>query len=185
MKNIVFFGDSLTSGYGLSSPPTESFPSLLAEIALAAGKPFHFTNAGVSGDTTSSALIRLDKLLQQRQVAIFVIALGANDMIRGYEPGLIVQNLEKIISKIQIAHPHSKILFLGMELPHWITTQRAAAYRNLYSNIAKKYNLVFLPFLLDGVMGSRTLNLSDLVHPNAAGYKVVASRVWLKLEKLL
>ena len=184
MKNILFFGDSLTAGYGLRFPSTEAFPALLAKIAKDEALAFSFKNAGVSGDTTSSALQRLAPLLEPH-TDIFVVALGANDMLRGYLPTTMAQNLEKIITQIQKVVPTAKILLLGMELPSWITAQRAAQYRDIYSNLARKYQLTFLPFLLEGVIGSRQLNLPDLVHPNAAGYVVIANRVWPLLRKML
>jgi len=184
MKEIIFFGDSLTAGYGLHSPQTESLPALLAEKARAGGSAFHYLNAGISGDTTSSALLRLPKLLKL-PVDIFVVALGANDMLRGYLPSSMAMNLENIVIQIKQAHPKAKILLLGMELPTWITAQRASQYRNIYVSLAEKYELAFLPFLLDGVIGIRHLNLPDLVHPNAQGYKMIGERVWPLLKGLL
>lgn len=184
MKQILFFGDSLTAGYGLRSPQTESLPALLAQKAAHEQNSFHFINAGVSGDTTSSALLRLPKLLSAKS-DIFVVALGANDMLRGYAPELLEKNLEAIIAKMKLANPSAKILLLGMELPFWITAQRAEGYRNIYGRLASKHQLSFLPFLLESVIGIPTLNLPDLVHPNAKGYEVIANRVWPLLRALL
>jgi len=184
MKEIIFFGDSLTAGYGLHSPQTESLPALLSEKAIAAGNAFHFVNAGISGDTSSSALLRLPELLKL-PADIFVVALGANDMLRGYLPSTMAVNLENIVTQIKGVYPTVRILLLGMELPSWITAQRAAQYRNIYSSLAKKYELTFLPFMLEGVIGIRHLNLPDLVHPNAAGYKIISERVWPLLKDLL
>ncbi len=184
MKEIIFFGDSLTAGYGLHSPQTESLPALLSKKAVEAGIAFHFVNAGISGDTTTSALLRLPQLLKL-PADIFVVALGANDMLRGYLPSNMSHNLENIVTQIKQVHPSAKILLLGMELPTWITAQRATQYRNIYSSLAKKYELAFLPFLLEGVIGNRHLNLPDLVHPNAQGYKIICDKVWPLLKGLL
>ena len=183
MKKILFFGDSLTAGYGLSDPKTQSFPALLAQKAKNEGIPFEYTNAGISGDTTISALLRLPKLLV-KSYDIYVVALGANDMLRGQSAQAISQNLEQIISQIKYVHPLAKILLLGMELPTWITASRAIQYKDVYRKLADKHSLAFLPFLLEGVIGIRTLNLPDLVHPNAEGYQQIAERVWPLLKSL-
>ena len=184
MKQVLFFGDSLTAGYGLGSPQTQSLPALLSERAISDGNAFHFINAGISGDTTASALIRLPKLLQLPS-DIIVVALGANDMLRGYPADTLATNLENVIQLIKKAHPQSGILLLGMELPKWITAKQADAYRNIYANLAKHQQLSFLPFLLEGVIGDMRLNLPDRVHPNAKGYQLIAHRVWPLLKKLL
>jgi len=181
MKKILFFGDSLTAGYGLSNPQTQSLPSLLAQMARSEGTPFTYTNAGISGDTTSSARLRLPKLLAL-SYDIYVVALGANDMLRGQSATTISRNLEEIINQLTKANPTAKILLLSMELPVWITASRASQYRDVYCKLADKFSLAFLPFLLEGVIGVRELNLPDLVHPNAQGYQQIAKRVWPLLQ---
>lgn len=95
------------------------------------------------------------------------------------------QNLEQIIRQIKQAQPQAKILLLGMELPAWITASRASQYKDIYRKLADLYQLTFLPFLLEGVIGQRALNLPDLIHPNAMGYEQVARRVWPLLKPLL
>ncbi|RZK43324.1 MAG: arylesterase [Pedobacter sp.] len=184
MKNILFFGDSLTAGYGLSAPRAQSFPALLAQRALIEGTPFTYTNAGISGDTTTSALLRLPPLLKS-SYDIVVIGLGANDMLRGHAPTSMSQNLEQIINQIKQAQPKAQILLLGMELPAWITASRASQYQHIYSRLADRHQLTYLPFLLEEVIGNRALNLPDLVHPNAKGYQQVAQHVWPLLKPLL
>jgi len=184
MKQVLFFGDSLTAGYGLASPQTQSLPALLSARAIEAGSAFHFINAGISGDTTTTALVRLPKLLQIPS-DIFVVALGANDMLRGYPADTLAANLESIIGQIRKAQPMAKILLLGMELPIWINVGQADAYRNTYAKLAGHHQLTFLPFLLDGVIGKMHLNLPDRVHPNEKGYQLIAQRVWPLLKGLL
>lgn len=184
MKKILFFGDSLTAGYGLNAPTRQSFPALLEKKASNEGTPFEYTNAGISGDTTASALLRLPMLLN-KPYDIYVIGLGANDMLRGHPPASMSQNLEQIIHQLKQAQPHAKILLLGMELPAWITASRASQYKDIYRKLAERHQLAFLPFLLEGVIGQRAVNLPDLVHPNAMGYEHVARRVWPLLKPLL
>lgn len=184
MKQIVFFGDSLTAGYGLRSPETESFPALLKQIAKSENLDFEYTNSGVSGDTTQSALQRLPGLLKEK-TDIFVVGLGANDILRGHSPTTMATNIEAIVQKIRLSDHQTKILLLGMELPTWISHQRVSAYRDIYTHLARKYELALLPFLLEGVIGNRLINLPDLVHPNADGYKIIAKRVWPLLRPLL
>ncbi|MFD0941047.1 arylesterase [Pedobacter boryungensis] len=184
MKHVLFFGDSLTAGYGLKSPSTESFPALLAKKAVEEDHAFSYTNAGISGDTSATALQRLPGILK-RNFDIFVLGIGANDILRGYTPQSMNANMEAIIQKIRINDHNTKIILLGMELPAWISHDRVSAYRDSYKNLAKKYELTFLPFLLEGVIGNRLLNLPDLVHPNAAGYKIIAQNVWPLLKSQL
>ena len=184
MKQIIFFGDSLTAGYGLKSVDTESFPARLQQKIFATGYNYQVINAGLSGDTTSSGLARLNKHLLG-PADIFVIALGANDMLRGYSPVTMATNILEIIARVKKRYPKIKLLLLGMELPAWITAANAAQYRQLYSSIASRENVALLPFLLEGVAGQRSLNFPDGVHPNARGYEIIAEKVWPALQKLL
>ena len=184
MKQIIFFGDSLTAGYGLRSASTESFPALLQQKINHAGFDYQVINAGISGDTTESALYRLENILET-PIAIFILALGANDMIRNHSPVTTAINLEKIILRVKEKYPEVKTALLGMELPAWITQARAEPYRKLYRSLAEKHGMSYLPFLLEGVAGNLALNLPDGLHPNAAGYQVIAERVWPLLHSML
>lgn len=184
MKQIVFFGDSLTAGYGLRSASTESFPALLQQKINQAKFDYKVINAGISGDTTQSALYRLEEVLHTPH-AIFILALGANDMIRNHPPTATATNLDKIISRVREKYPEVKTALLGMELPAWITHARAEPYRKLYRSLAEKHGISYLPFLLDGVAGNPALNLPDGLHPNAAGYKIISERVWPLLHAML
>jgi acyl-CoA thioesterase-1 len=184
MKHILFFGDSLTAGYGLKNPGQESFPALLAKKANTENVHFTYVNAGISGDTSQTALTRLPKLLVEK-FDLIVVAIGANDILRGYPPETMSSNIEAIIQQIRLSNHHTKILLLGTELPQWIAQQRVGRYKDIYTKLAGKYELDFLPFLLEGVIGNPSLNLSDLVHPNEQGYKIIADRVWPLLRALL
>ncbi|MDQ7947204.1 MAG: arylesterase [Pedobacter sp.] len=184
MKNILFFGDSLTAGYGLKRAEHESFPALIAQLIRQAALPYEVVNAGLSGDTTLTGLQRLQRILNQ-QIDVFVLALGANDLLRGIPPEATYRNLEKIVMEVKLAHPLAKILLIGMELPAWIPGERVAAFRNLFSRLAKAHELEFIPFLLEGVGGIRHLNMPDGLHPLAEGYQIIAQTVWKKLQPIL
>ncbi|MEQ7801882.1 arylesterase [Pedobacter sp. ASV1-7] len=184
MKQIIFFGDSLTAGYGLRSASTESFPAILQQKINQSGFPYQIINAGISGDTTQSALYRLENVLRS-PATIFILALGANDMLRSHSPAATAANLEKIILRVKETNPEVKLALLGMELPGWITQARAEPYRKLYRSLSEKYGMSYLPFLLEGVAGKPELNIPDGLHPNAAGYQIIAERVWPLLHSML
>ena len=116
MTNILFFGDSLTAGYGLASAATESFPALIGEKLKTEGFPYHISNAGVSGDTTAGGLSRLDYWLS-KPLDVFVLELGINDIRRGIPPTTIAKNLQAIIDKVKLKYPQVKLVLLGMEIP--------------------------------------------------------------------
>ena len=184
MKRIVFFGDSLTAGYGLHKPDEQSFPALIQRELDGVGLDYRAVNAGVSGDTSASGLSRLSYWLSQ-PMEVFVLALGANDLIRGLAPAGTQRNLQAIINQVKAGYPSVRILLLGMQLPLWVPGQRAAEFRQLYQDLANKNNIPLLPFLLDGVAGIAHLNMHDGVHPLAEGYRIIAARVWPVLRPLL
>ena len=184
MKRILFFGDSLTAGYGLSKPHQQSFPALLQQKIDELGLAYQAVNAGLSGDTTASALERLSYWIQQ-PVDIFVLELGANDMIRGLSPKSTKANLQQIITQVVALYPDVKLLLLGMELPLWVPGERTAEFRALYRQVAVDNEMTYLPFLLDGVAGIAHLNMHDGIHPLADGYKIIAKNVWPVLKQIL
>lgn len=184
MKQIIFFGDSLTQGYGLNDPDTASFPALIQRMIDQTSLAFRVINAGISGDTTYSAKNRLWGILEM-QIDIFVLELGANDFIRGQSAQSVEQNLQSIIDQVKQRHPNAPILLLGMELPAWIPGTKAAGYRNIYQRLAVKNNIALLPFLLEGVAGIPHLNMFDGIHPLAAGYEIIARNVWKALKLLV
>ncbi|MHC2991280.1 GDSL family lipase [Pontibacter sp. HJ8] len=182
MKTILFFGDSLTAGYGVSS--AQAYPSLLQKKLEEEGYDYTVINAGISGDTTASGLHRLDRWLG-RPVDIFVLALGANDGLRGIPARETSQNLQQMIDKVKHKSPQAQILLSGMEIPDIVPGRYAAEFRALFRELAIKNNVAFVPFLLEGVAGMRHLNLPDGVHPNAEGQKLLARHTWAVLEGLL
>ncbi|MFD2245937.1 arylesterase [Pontibacter ruber] len=183
MKNILFFGDSLTAGYGL--PASQAYTSVIEkQLEEGSYKNYKVINAGLSGDTTAGGVHRLDRWLHQ-PIDIFVLALGANDGLRGIPARETSQNLQEIINKVKHAHPETKIILAGMEIPDIVPGRYAAEFRVLFRELAIKNNIAFIPFLLEGVAGMRHLNLPDGVHPNAEGQKILAKHVWTVLKDML
>jgi acyl-CoA thioesterase I len=181
-KTIVFLGDSLTAGFGL--PPGEAFPALIAEKIRAAGLPFQVENAGLSGDTSAGALRRTDWMLQ-RPIDVLVIALGGNDGLRGLPVKSLKSNLQAVIDKAKAKNPAVRIVIAGMQIPPNLGADYAANFAKVYAELARENNAVLLPFLLEGVGGRRDLNQPDLIHPTAAGQRVIADLVWRTLEPIL
>jgi acyl-CoA thioesterase I len=181
-KRIVFLGDSLTAGYGL--PVEQSYPSLIAEKIRAAHLPYEAVNAGLSGDTSAGGLRRLDWLLQNK-IDLLVIALGANDGLRGLSPKELEANLQAIIDKTKAKNPAAQIVVAGMQMPPNLGADYAEQFQRVFAEVAKKNNAVLIPFLLANVGGHRELNQSDSIHPTAAGQKIIAETVWQALKPML
>jgi acyl-CoA thioesterase-1 len=184
LKNILFFGNSLTAGYGLLNVSLESLPALIQSKILAEKLPYHVINAGVSGETSAGGLARIDLLLN-KPIDIFVLELGANDILRGIPPQTTAANLQAIVNKVKAKFPQAKLVLLGMELPAWIPGAFAGAFRAVFSQVASKNQMTLVPFLLDGVAGVAHLNLRDGLHPTAAGYQIIAGKVWPVIRPLL
>ena len=184
MKNILFFGDSLTAGYGLADARTESCPALIQQKINAEGLDYHVINGGLSGDTTSAGLTRLDYWLN-RPMDVFVLELGINDIRKQVAPTKIYQNLEAIVVRVKAKYPQIKLALMGMELPAFIPGLTTPDFNAIYPKLAVNYQMAFLPFYLRGVAGQRHLNIRDGVHPSAAGYKIIADAVWPVIRPLL
>ena len=181
-KTIVFLGDSLAAGLGVQT--TEAFPALIAEKVRAAGLPFEVENAGLSGDTSAGGLRRIDWLLQRR-IDVLVLELGANDGLRGLQLKSLKANLQAIIDKTKAKNPQVKIVLAGMHLPPNLGAEYASGFQRVFSDLARENDAVLIPFLLEGVGGDRNLNQQDLIHPSAAGHRIIAELVWRTLEPIL
>ena len=181
-KTILFLGDSLTAGLGVQK--TEAFPALIAEKIRAAGLPFAVEDAGLSGDTSAGGLRRMDWLLQ-RPVDVLVLELGANDGLRGQQLNSLKANLQAIIDKTKAKNPQVKVVVAGMQVPPNLGAEYARGFERLFAEVAKENNAALIPFLLEGVGGNRDLNQQDLIHPSAAGHRVIADLVWRTLEPIL
>jgi len=184
MLNILFFGDSLTAGYGLTSPSTQSMPALIKQKIEAEGIEATVINAGVSGDTSLGGLSRINRLLQH-PIDIFVLELGINDAIRGTIPSATLKNLQAIINQVKEAHPAAKLVLLGMEIPIFLRGDFAEEFKSIFRRLAAINNMSFVPFMLAGVAGKKNLNLPDRLHPNAEGYQVIAQNIWPVIKALL
>ena len=183
VKTILFFGDSLTAGYGLDDPAL-AFPGRIQEKITAEKLPWRVINAGLSGETTAGGLRRLDWIMRQ-PVHIFVLELGGNDGLRGLSPEVARTNLQAIIDKVRAKNPATRIVIAGMEMPTSMGADYTTAFRAIYPGLAKKNDAVLIPFLLEGVGGDPKLNLPDGVHPTAEGHALVAETVWKTLRPLL
>lgn len=181
-KTVIFFGDSLTAGYGVD--PDEAYPALIGEKIRAAGLPWRVVNAGLSGETSSGGLRRLDWILRQ-PVNIFVIELGGNDGLRGIPPAVTRANLEAIAKRVKERHPNAVIVVAGMQMPTNMGPEHTQEFAAVFPSVAKATGAVLIPFLLEGVGGIARLNLPDGIHPTPQGHQIVAETVWQVLQSLL
>ena len=182
-KTILFFGNSLTAGYGLDDV-SESFPSLVQDKIDSLHLPYKTINGGVSGETSAGGNGRIDWLLKQK-IDVFVLELGANDGLRGVSPKETIKNLQSIINKVKATYPSAKLVLLGMQVPPNMGRNYATQFKEIYPQLAAKNNMTFLPFLLEGVGGVASLNQADGIHPTATGSKIVAENVWKVLKDVL
>ena len=181
-KNILFFGTSLTAGYGLD--PTEAYPALIQNRIDSLQMPYKVINGGLSGETSAGGKGRIDWLLKQR-VDIFVLELGANDGLRGLPVSQTVKNLQAIIDRVKAKYPDAKMVLAGMQVPPNMGAKYAADFKNMFPDLAKKNQMALIPFLLDKVGGVPKLNQDDGIHPTAEGDKILAENVWVVLKDLL
>ncbi len=181
-KSIVFFGNSLTAGYGLE--PAQAFPALIQQKIDSLHLPWQVVNAGVSGETTAGGLSRIDWILRQ-PLDIFVLELGGNDGLRGISLTDTEKNLQVIIDRVKAKYPNAIIVLAGMQLPPNLGQSYTHTFEGIYPKLAAKNHIVLIPFLLAGVGGNPALNQNDGIHPNAAGAKIVAVNVWKVLKNLL
>lgn len=182
VKTIIFFGNSLTAGYGVD--PSEAFPALIQGIIDSIHLQYKVVNAGVSGETTAGGNSRIDWVLRQ-PVDVFVLELGGNDGLRGIPPTETKKNLQDIIDKVRSKYPAVKIVLAGMQIPPNMGQSYTKVFREIYPELAKANNITLIPFLLNHVGGEPSLNQPDGIHPTAAGHKIVAKNVWEVLEEVL
>lgn len=180
MRTIVAFGDSLTSGLGVEN--SQTYPSILQKKLQKEGYHYRVINAGVSGDTTSGGLRRVEWVLRNKP-EIIILELGINDGFRGMDIKLIHQNLAGIIEKLH--QEKIKIILAGMELPRNYGLEYTELFKRVYSDLSKKYDLLLVQFFLEGVAMKKELNQSDGIHPTGEGYKVVVENIWPILFPLL
>ncbi len=185
---ILILGDSLTAGYGLPDPATQAYPALLQQkidvLPARPGAPrWRVVNAGVSGDTTSGGLRRIDWVSRQ-PIAVLVLALGSNDGLRGLSPDLVVKNLAATADRVLAKNPSARVLLVGQRMPTSMGDY-AARFDAAFPALATARGWPFVPFLLEGVGGVPELNQADAIHPNEAGHQRMADTVWAGLAPLL
>jgi acyl-CoA thioesterase-1 len=177
---VVALGDSLTAGLGLDA--SSAYPSLLQARLAAEGFNYEVINAGVSGDTSAGGLSRLDWALDG-DVRVLIVALGGNDALRALPPDELKRNLATIIEKAQARH--ITVVLAGMEAPPNFGRDYVVKFHRVYPELASRYHLAFVPFLLEGVAGSETLNQRDGIHPTAEGARIVADNIWTALMPIV
>jgi len=177
---IVAFGDSLTAGLGVG--PAESYPAQLQRRLEDLGYHYRVVNAGVSGETTAGGVRRVAWVLKS-QPTIIILELGANDGLRGLNPEQTQANLERIIQQFQQARV--TVVLAGMKLPPNYGVEYTKAFEAIYPVVAQKYNLILIPFFLDGIAGSTKLNQADGIHPTAEGYRIIVNKILETVKPLL
>jgi acyl-CoA thioesterase I len=179
-SRILFFGDSITAGYGIDEK--EAFPALIQHKIDSLGLTWIAVNAGLSGETSAGGLRRIDWLLRE-QVDILVLELGGNDGLRGVAPSDTQRNLEEIIDRTKQKYPDVTIILAGMQIPPNLGQDYANAFASVYPSVAKNKKVDLIPFILEGVGGVPELNLPDGIHPTPKGHTIIAKTVWDALKK--
>jgi acyl-CoA thioesterase-1 len=179
---VLFFGTSLTAGYGLS--PDQAFPALIEKLADSAKLPIKAINAGLSGETTAGAARRIDWVLRT-PADVVVIEAGANDALRGLPPKSARENLQSVIAAVRRKQPQAQIVLVQMEAPPNYGQAYTKSFREVYSEVARAENIPLIPFLLAGVAGISRFNQADGVHPNLAGERIVADNIWKGLKPII
>lgn len=178
---IIFYGDSLTAGYGVGTEL--AFPAKVGELLEQAGQETTIINSGVSGETSAGGLTRIDWVLG-RTLDVFVLELGANDGLRGLPIQQTEQNLQAILDKVKLKYPNAQLVIAGMMVPPNMGNRYATAFESIFPTLAKKNDAVLIPFLLNGVAGDPELNQPDGIHPNVKGHEIVAETVYNSIKVL-
>ncbi|CAN5432460.1 arylesterase [soil metagenome] len=181
-KSVLFFGDSITAGYGLDEE--QAYPALIQQKIDSLGMEHKVVNAGLSGETTAGGARRVDWILQQ-EIDVFILGLGGNDGLRGIDPENTRENLQTIIEKVREKNPDITIVLAGMEAPPNLGEQYTSRFRQVFADIAEENDLIFIPFLLEDVAAVRELNQPDGIHPTAEGQQIIADNLWEVIKPLL
>ncbi len=181
-KTILFFGNSITAGYGIDKD--EAFAGLIQAKIDSLGLGYKVINGGLSGETTASGLNRIDWFLEEKP-DIFVLELGANDGLRGIDLSETQKNLEKIIEVVKGKYPETKVVLAGMQIPPNMGKEYTSTFKTIFPEIAREKEVTLIPFLLEGVAGNPQLNQADGIHPTKEGHRIIAKTVWEYLQPLL
>ena len=178
---IVALGDSLTEGLGVD--PWESYPAQLERKLQENGHNYTVINAGVSGETSSGALARVNWVITSLHPDIVILATGGNDSLRAIDPAVTEENLRKLVETLQAAEV--TVILAGMQTVQNMGAEYTGAFRAIYPTVAAEHNLLLIPFLLEGVAGDPKLNQDDFIHPTAEGYAVVVETVYAYVEQAI
>lgn len=181
-RTILFLGNSLTAGFGVLQE--QAFPALIQRKVDSAGLPYGVVNAGLSGETSAGGLRRIGWYLHE-PVDVFVLELGANDMLRGHDLDATKRNLQAIIDTVRAMNPDVEVVIAGMRAPPNLGRDYVERFETMYRELARDNDAALIPFLLDGVAAEAALNLEDRIHPNPEGHRIVADNVWRVLEEVL
>jgi acyl-CoA thioesterase I len=181
-KQILFLGNSITAGLGLRIE--QAYPALIQKKIDSLKLNYQVTNAGLSGETTSGGLRRIDWLLK-KHVDVLFLALGANDGLRGIPLKLSKKNLQDIIIKTRKKYPNVVIILAGMQIPPNMGPEYTSGFKQMYIDLAKSEKVILLDFLLEGVGGNPDLNQDDGIHPNVEGQRIIAENIWQTLKPVL
>jgi acyl-CoA thioesterase-1 len=179
---VLFLGTSLTAGYGIGAE--YAYPALIQQKLDSLDYPLRVVNAGLSGETSAGGLRRIDWSLQQ-PIEVLVLELGANDGLRGLPVASLRNNLSEIIERTRKRYPDAAIILAGMEAPPNLGGPYTTEFRNVFRDVAQKYDAKLIPFLLDGVAGVPELNQDDGIHPSIEGQQRVAANVWRVLQPVI
>jgi acyl-CoA thioesterase-1 len=183
-KKILFFGDSLTAGYGLEDVK-DAFPACIQSKIDSLSLNYIVLNAGLSGETTAGGKSRINWVLNNQNIDIFILELGANDGLRGIPLKETRKNLQAIIDAVTQKNPTIKIVLTGMQLPPNMGIDYTTEFKTIFPELAKKNGLELVPFLLKNVGGISALNQADGIHPTMEGHKILANNVWVILEPMI
>lgn len=183
-KKILFFGDSLTAGYGLEDV-NDAFPSLIQAKIDSLSLKYLVLNSGLSGETTAGGKSRINWVLNNQNIDIFVLELGANDGLRGVPLKETKENLQAIIDAVLKKNSATRIVLAGMQLPPNMGIDYTTQFKTIFPDLAKKNELELIPFLLKDVGGVTSLNQADGIHPTVKGHKILATNVWEVLKPMI
>lgn len=181
-KNILFFGNSLTAGYGLEMD--QAWPALIQQIIDSLDLEYQVINAGLSGETSSGGLHRIDWVSQQ-PIDIFMLELGANDALRGLDLKSTRENLRGILTFVRDKYPEAQLMVAGMKAPPNMGSEYTKEFESIFPALAEEFQAALIPFLLEGVAGDPSLNLEDGIHPNVEGQQIVRDHVWQVLKDVV
>jgi len=181
-KTILFYGDSITAGYGIGTDL--AFPNLIEDELKKNGHEVEVVNGGLSGETSAGGVTRIDWMLN-RKYDIFVLELGANDGLRGLPISETKKNLQEILNRVKAKYPETKVIIAGMMVPPNMGTEYSSEFAGVFKELANKNEASLIQFLLKDVGGIEKLNQPDGIHPNAEGHQIIAKNIYPLISNLL